>query len=187
MIQRPLTDLKILGNLLFFGFKTGDTQLFTWEESEKELYKLDCDKIDEHEDDLTSVDILLSKGLFVTGGRDGLIKVWNMKKQMVREIKFPESITAVCFFNPQGDILVGHGGKVSSVLALDYKPFEQKDFVPFSQEALITFMKYSRSGGPCSDHTFQKLKKQDDDLKKQIQELTKKRAALDEKREVSPI
>jgi hypothetical protein len=46
---------------------------------------------------------------------------------MVREIKFPEPITAVCFINPLGDILVGHVGKVSSVLALDYKPYENKE------------------------------------------------------------
>ena len=46
---------------------------------------------------------------------------------MVREIKFPEPITAVCFLNPLGDILVGHVGKVSSVMAEDYKPFEVKE------------------------------------------------------------
>lgn len=63
----------------------------------------------------------------MTGGRDGLIKVWNIKKELVREIKFPEPITAVCFLNAHGDILVGHVGKVSSVMATDYKPFEVKE------------------------------------------------------------
>ena len=82
------------------GFKTGDTELFTWEESVKELYKLTCDKTDEHEDELQSIDLLISKGLFVTGGRDGLVKVWNLKKELIREIKFPEPITAVTFMNP---------------------------------------------------------------------------------------
>jgi len=32
MIYRPLTDLKVNGDLMFFGFKTGDTQIFTWDE-----------------------------------------------------------------------------------------------------------------------------------------------------------
>jgi WD40 repeat protein len=72
------------------GFKTGDTELFTWEESEKELYKLTCDKIDEHEDELQSIDLLVSKGLFVTGGRDGLVKVWNLKKELIRD-KIPRT------------------------------------------------------------------------------------------------
>lgn len=64
------------------------------------MYKISCDKQDEHEDELMSVDMLQSKGLFVSGGKDGLIKVWNFRKELVREIKFPEPITAVCFLNP---------------------------------------------------------------------------------------
>lgn len=79
------------------GFKTGDTEMFMW--SDKELYKLNSDKIDEHEDELMSIDMLESKGLFVTGGKDGIVKVWNIKKQLIREMKFPEPITSVSFFN----------------------------------------------------------------------------------------
>lgn len=63
----------------------------------------------------------------MTGGKDGLIKVWNIKKDLVREIKFPEPITAVSFLNREADILVGHGGKVSSVMSIDYQPFENKE------------------------------------------------------------
>jgi WD40 repeat protein len=109
------------------GFKTGDTEMFMWEERDKEFYRLNCDKIDEHEDELQSVDFLYEKGLFVTGAKDGLVKVWNIKKELVREIKFPEPITSVCFLNSKADILVGHVGKVSSVLAKDYKPYETMD------------------------------------------------------------
>ena len=61
-----------------------------------------------------------------------MIKIWNIKKELIREIKVPEPITAVCFLNPFGDILVGHVGKVSSVMAVDYKPFESKDLTHFS-------------------------------------------------------
>ena len=46
----------------------------------------------------------------------------------MREIKFPDPITSVIFLNNEGDILVGHVGKVSSVLAKDYKPFEISEF-----------------------------------------------------------
>ena len=127
-IYRPITDIKVnMQNLVFVGFKTGDTEMFVWEEEEKELYKLNSDKIDEHEDELQTIDILYSRGLYVTGGKDGLIKVWNSKKELIREIKFPEPITAVSFLNSNADILVGHVGKVSSVMAVDYKPFENKE------------------------------------------------------------
>lgn len=44
---------------MFIGFKTGDTEMFLWDEqpiignnNEKEFYRLSCDKIDEHEDEL---------------------------------------------------------------------------------------------------------------------------------------
>ena len=74
---------------------------------------------------------------------------------------------------------MGHVGKVSSVLALDYKPFENLEVTnAFSPENLATFLtSHTRgSAAPATDHTFQKLKKQDDDIRKQIQEmLTKKR------------
>lgn len=121
--------------------------MFLWDEqpnqsnpNKKEFYRLGCDKIDEHEDELMSVDYLPMKsdnhdsqklgGLFVTGGKDGLVKVWNIKKELIREIKFPEPITAVCFLNSSADLLVGHIGKVSSVstvFAKDYKPYEQME------------------------------------------------------------
>jgi len=32
MIYRHIADLKVNENLLFMGFKTGDTQIFTWDE-----------------------------------------------------------------------------------------------------------------------------------------------------------
>jgi len=99
MIYRRIADLKVNENLLFMGFKTGDSQIFTWDEEQKDLFKISCDKKDEHEDELMSIDMLQSRGIFVTGGKDGIIKVWNMRKELVREIKFPEPITAVCFFN----------------------------------------------------------------------------------------
>ena len=87
--------MKILDSLLFMAFKNGDSQIFTWNEEEKEMYKINCDKKDEHDDELMSVDMLYSKGLFVSGGKDGLIKVWNFRKELVREIKFPEPISSI--------------------------------------------------------------------------------------------
>jgi len=47
---RPLTDIKVAGNYLFFGFVSGDTRLFYWED--REFYQLKTEKIDEHENDL---------------------------------------------------------------------------------------------------------------------------------------
>lgn len=64
------------------------------------------------------------RGLFVTGGEDGYVKVWSNDKSLIREICFPEPINTVCFLNPECDILVGHGPKVSIILSKDYRPFD---------------------------------------------------------------
>jgi hypothetical protein len=132
---------------------------------------LSCDKIDEHEDELQSLDFLpvpdnkegedntsspCNVGIFVTGARDGLVKVWNIRKELVREIKFPEPITSVCFLNSKGDILVGHVGKVSTVLAKDYKPFEVPDLATPNEKEIEKFM---IDKTVVTDKIFQKLKK----------------------------
>ena len=83
----------------------------------------------------------------------------------MREIKFPEPITAVCFLNPQGDILVGHIGKVSSVMSVDYKPFESKELTAFNEGDIFALMNQP-TRTLVTDSTFQKLKKQDDDIKR---------------------
>ena len=70
------------------------------------------------------MDVLTELGVYISGSKDGTIKVWNKMKELLREIKFPEPISSVTFINPRGDVLVGHGGKVSRVLAEDYKPLE---------------------------------------------------------------
>lgn len=59
--------------------------------------------------------MLEESGLIITGSADKSVKVWNTKKQIIREIKFPEAIESVKFFNPEGGILVGHAGQVSSI------------------------------------------------------------------------
>jgi hypothetical protein len=58
---------------------------------------------------------------------------------LIREIKFPDPITSVIFLNNDADILVGHVGKVSSVLAKDYKPFEVPDFAEPKEEDMKKF------------------------------------------------
>lgn len=52
MLYRPVIDIKVLGPEVFMGFKTGDTEMFHWDEVEKELYRLVSDKVDEHEYEL---------------------------------------------------------------------------------------------------------------------------------------
>lgn len=69
-----------------------------------------------------SVDIHLERGLIATGDKEGLIKIWNKKKEIVREIKFTEPITALVFLNKQADLVIGHGSTLSRIKQHAYFP-----------------------------------------------------------------
>jgi len=56
----------------------------------------------------------------VSGDQEGLVKIWNCRKQLIREIKFVEPVNSVAFLNPQADIIVGHSGNLSRLDAKDY-------------------------------------------------------------------
>lgn len=60
--------------------------------------------------------------MIVTSDSDGLIKIWNFNKKLIREIKFAEPISVVCFYNEKADLMAAHGGKMSRILADDYLP-----------------------------------------------------------------
>lgn len=78
------------------------------------------DKMNEHDDELEYIDVLYDQGIFMTSSRDGLVKIWNLKKELLREIKFNEPIFAACFLNSNADIAIGHSGQISVIFAKDY-------------------------------------------------------------------
>ena len=67
------------------------------------------------------MDTLLVHGMIVTGDKDGLVKIWNSKKQLIREIKFVGEINSVAFLNDKGDIIIGHAGNLSRLNYAKYK------------------------------------------------------------------
>jgi len=101
-------------------FESGDSEILLWNDNEKQLLKLKIDKSDEHEDEITCCDTLPSRGLFVTGDKVGLVKIWNCRKLLIREIKFVEPVNSVAFLNPEADIIVGHSGNLSRLNANEY-------------------------------------------------------------------
>lgn len=100
--------------------KGGDSEILVWDEESKELKKIRIDKSDEHEVPITCCDTLPSAGLFVSGDQEGLVKIWDCRKRLIREIKFVEPVNSVAFLNPEADIIVGHSGNLSRLDAKDY-------------------------------------------------------------------
>lgn len=93
----------------------------------------------DHEKQITDLSCHIQKELFISGSIDGLVKIWNLKKELIREIQFPEPVYSVSFLNEEGDIIVGHLGKVSTVAYHDYKPYEVLKLYQPPQEELDEF------------------------------------------------
>jgi hypothetical protein len=68
------------------------------------------DKTTEHEEPLLNFDVHLEKGLMLSCCEEGLVKVWNSRKELLREIKFNEPIVSALFLNEEADIVIAHSG-----------------------------------------------------------------------------
>jgi WD40 repeat protein len=114
-IYRPLKDIKVSDDKVVFAFEAGDLWVMKYDSVEAQLRCLMLDSLKDHTGTITSIDVHQDAGLIITGSIDKSIKIWNTKKQIIREIKFPDSIESVKFLNPEGSILVGHAGHVSGI------------------------------------------------------------------------
>lgn len=72
-------------------------------------YSVFSEKMNEHEEEIESVDVHWDKGLILTASKDGYVKIWNTQKDLIREIKFNEDINQALFLNNLADVVVAHG------------------------------------------------------------------------------
>jgi hypothetical protein len=78
----------------------------------------------EHKDCVTAMDWCGARGLLVTSSLDGMIKIWNSRRQLVRDIATRQALLACCFLNASADIVVGIRSNVSVIRARHYLPSE---------------------------------------------------------------
>ena len=57
--------------------------------------------------------------IIATGGRDGCLKFWDLKKQLLCELPLTAALNAVCFL-PNGDVIFGEGNHLARVKATTY-------------------------------------------------------------------
>ena len=118
-LYRPLLHFQVFGeNFFFCGFESGDTELFQLDPTKLKLMRVAHEKSTEHEDELLCVETCSKTNLAASGSRDGIVKIWDTGKGLVRELKFQEPIFALCFINNDFDLLVAHGKQVSLVQAV---------------------------------------------------------------------
>ena len=110
---RQVESLRVFEQNVLLNFKQGQQVLCEWKDEADstrakvddkfkdfgELVKVKIRKQDEHEEPVLSTDIHFQKKLIVTSDADGLIKIWDFRKKLIREIKFTEAINVVCFIN----------------------------------------------------------------------------------------
>jgi len=156
--------LVTMNDSVLMIFKSGEAQLFKYDEDLDDLVFIRTETSFDHDKKVHDVESFPRLNLFITGSLDGYAKVWNVKKELIREIKFPEKVYSVSFLNPDGDILVGHHGKVSMVSHNDYNPFELPKESQPSAEELELF--YQRKAKLADEELYLSLKKRDDDIKK---------------------
>lgn len=118
----------------------------------------------EHEENVTSIDTHNGLKLIASGDASGLIKIWNFKRELIREIKFTEPISAICFLNKEGDLVVGHIGKVSKILAKDYLPHKSL-YEALTPSEIASFLKNRTI--QIQDDFFVQLKQLNDEIARQ--------------------
>jgi hypothetical protein len=57
--------------------------------------------------------------IYCSGGLDCMVRIFNLKKDLIKEVKFPQPVSCVSFMNKRGDILVGHVTNVSVIMHAD--------------------------------------------------------------------
>ena len=161
---RPICNIISLKKSVIIAFTSSDSHLLRFDDEFQDLCLIKTDTNFNHDKRITDFATFPEKNLIVSGGLDGFIKVWNMKRELIREIKFPEPVYSVSFLNTDADIIVGHLGKVSTVSHKDYMPNEIPKLYQPSQEDVDSF--YEKKKSLVTDSTFAVLKRKDDDIKK---------------------
>ena len=123
---------------------------------------------EEHDHEVTTIDVHRGFRLIASGDTGGLIKIWNYRRRLIREIKFTEPISAVCFLNAKADLVVGHKGKLSRVLAKDYLPDLSLYKMPEGEDLKKA---YKRGTAEIPEDFFALLKEQNDETALQNQRL----------------
>ena len=108
LVMVPLSELDDVRSLVPQLLLLSDLPLLTHE------------KYDDHTATIISLSCSVELRLFATSSRDGMVKIWNSTGQLVSELEFGDSLEAVCFSNPRGDLLVGFQKHICVIKAEDY-------------------------------------------------------------------
>ncbi|XP_036886711.1 WD repeat-containing protein 87 [Sturnira hondurensis] len=84
---------------------------------------------------ITSFDVCLTLGLFVTGGIDGSVRIWNFHGRLVALLDSSLHFGPLCFANDRGDLLVTFNQSLYLVSCLKLLPPSQLVYLSFMSMA----------------------------------------------------
>jgi len=114
------SHFSVLENRIFLAYLSGDQELLHWDEPN--LHVVQFLKEFDHEKKINSSDAIRSKKLMMTCSDDGSLKIWNYRRQLIRQVRFPYKLPYACFMNFKGDILVCYQNIVSVIPFNTYWP-----------------------------------------------------------------
>ncbi|XP_074609001.1 uncharacterized protein LOC141863385 isoform X2 [Acropora palmata] len=143
--EADMTCFNRMNNLLLCGHKSGHLHLHSLAPETRNRCENEDNKLmdsqgftpRDHQGSISSVDSNDKLEIFCSTSCDGVIKIWDRDKTLLREIIMDDTLTVASFLNQRGDILIGFkqhifiipNSKVYAVKDGLRSVFEADDFV----------------------------------------------------------
>ncbi|XP_041090456.1 WD repeat-containing protein 87-like [Polyodon spathula] len=84
-------------------------------------YPFECLETEEtHMRQVSSIDYCFALKIIVTGGTEGSIKIWDLRGNMLAELKLQDHLSYVCFANQRGDLLANSNSNTYYIPCFKY-------------------------------------------------------------------
>ncbi|KAL3143046.1 hypothetical protein ABBQ38_003321 [Trebouxia sp. C0009 RCD-2024] len=112
-----LTHLETMGPLVVLGGDAGGVHLVNLESGDL----LASPKAEDHDSPVTGLSAHMTLQHFISCGTDGMIKVYDRRKQLKRTMHLLEPVFSASFLNDQGDIIAALNKKLVVIRADSYQ------------------------------------------------------------------
>jgi len=112
-IGSNIMTFDILQDRIFLVYNSGDQELLQWNNEENKLYVVQFVKEYDHEKHINCIDSLNKH--IVTCADDGLVKIWDYHRYLIKQVKFPYKLDFCGFLNSNGDIAISYQNSISVI------------------------------------------------------------------------
>ncbi|KAJ1512692.1 WD repeat-containing protein 87 [Coelomomyces lativittatus] len=118
-------QFKVCDTVFVVGGDEGDVIMYALDETKAVM--LPCHpKIEDHTESISIITYQSPWPWLITLGKDAMIKVWNFKNELLRELVFDQVPSHVCFLNTDCDILLTWEDQIDVIRGQVYLTTEQQ-------------------------------------------------------------